>query len=81
MGNEAVYACPNPSIRRFLWDKLNEVVISRSWVFIGDFNCVLSAEERGSNNGASASFQIWVEDSGLLDMGFIGNRLTWSHGV
>lgn len=51
-----VYVHPNLSIRKFLWGKLSEVVIIRPWVLIGDFNCVLLAEERSSNNGASSSF-------------------------
>lgn len=72
----AMYAHPNPSVRRFLWDRSKEVEINRPWVVVGDFNCVLTAEERSSHSGASASFQNWVEDSGLLDMGFIRNRLT-----
>lgn len=47
----AVYAHPNPSIRKYLWGRLSEVEINKPWVLIGDFNCVLVEEERSSNSG------------------------------
>lgn len=31
----AVYASPNPSIRRHLWDKLDGIEVSRPWVLMG----------------------------------------------
>lgn len=70
----AAYAHPNPRIGKFLWDKLNEVEVSRPWMLIGDFNCLLKEEERRSNSGASSSFRSWMEFSGLLDVGFSRSR-------
>lgn len=74
-------AHPNPSIRMFLWGKLSEVVVIRPWALIGNFNYVLLDEERSSNSGTASRFQSWAEDSGLIDVGFIGNRFAWSHGL
>lgn len=57
----AVYPSPNPSTRRHLWGKLDEIEVSLPWVLVGDFNCAFKAEERSLNMGKSSSFQNWVE--------------------
>lgn len=76
----AVYAIPNATARRSLWDNLNELEVNGAWVIIGDFNCVLKGEERSSGNGVSSSFAAWVKHKGLIDLGFIGQPFTWMHG-
>lgn len=38
-------------------------------------------EERSSGSGASSSFVEWVDRKGLIDLGFSGPILTWSHGT
>lgn len=37
---KAIYASPNSTIRRGIWDKLNEMQITEPWLVMGDFNCV-----------------------------------------
>lgn len=74
----ALYASPNSSTGRHLWGKLYSIEVSLPWVVVGDFNCVLKDDERSSNTGASTSFQNWVPGCGLIDMGFIGPKYTWS---
>lgn len=48
---------------------------------MGDFNCVLHAKKRSSKNGEYSSFQKWVAGRGLINVGFIGSKYTWSHEV
>lgn len=52
----AVYASPNPSIRRLLWERLDWSEVSFLWVLVGDFNCVLQADERSTKKGEPSSF-------------------------
>lgn len=51
------------------------------WVIIGDFNCVLLAEERSSRSAVSSSFKSRVDSNGLIDLGYFGSCYTWSHGA
>lgn len=77
----ALYASPNARRRRKIWSKLHEIKVENAWALIGDFNCVLTPEERSSGRGASSSFAEWVEQRGLIDMGYSGPRYTWNHGT
>lgn len=77
----AVYASSQLSARQFIWGKLNELEVKTPWALIGDFNYVLKTEERSSNSGASSSFIDWVDGNGLVDLGFIGSKFTWSYGT
>lgn len=43
-----VYANPQPSIRKYIWDQLDSLKLERPWMLIDDFNCVLNNEERSS---------------------------------
>lgn len=36
-----IYTSPIPSVRRFLWDKLDGIRVTRPWVLVGDVNCML----------------------------------------
>ncbi|KAJ4851585.1 hypothetical protein Tsubulata_026425 [Turnera subulata] len=51
------------------------------WILLGDFNAVLSGSERrnrlGKPSEGSKAFQNCVNQTGLLDMGFVGNWFTW----
>lgn len=66
----ALYASPQPSIRRYVWDQLEALERGLPWMIVGDFNCVLLDEERSSKIRASGLFQNWVRDNGMIDMGF-----------
>lgn len=76
----AVYASPNPNIRRYLREKLNGIEVNRSLALIGGFNCTLLDEERSFGTGVSTCFQSWVGDRGLIDLGCVGSWFTWSYG-
>lgn len=77
----AVYASPNPRIRCCLWTKLKALLRYGLRLFIGDFNCVLRGDERSSNGRESTTFVDWVDNSGLVDLGFSGPNFTWKHSV
>lgn len=48
---------------------------------IGDCNCVLKGEERSRRDGVSSRFIRWVEQCGLIDLGYSGNSVTWNYGT
>lgn len=75
-----VYASPNASRRRELWEKLDEMAILGAWALIGDFNCVLTPEEKSSNSSVSSSFVEWVDRRNLIDHGYSGPHYTRNHG-
>lgn len=77
----AVYASPNPIIRRFLWPKLNALRTCSPRLLIEDFNYVLRGDERSYGGGVSTSFIDWVDSNRLVDLGFSGPTFTWNHGV
>lgn len=77
----AVYASPNANIRRHLWSCLDGLNITDPWMLIGDFNCVLRSDERSSLRGESSNFKDWVDRKGLVDMGYVGTKFTWSYGL
>lgn len=52
----AVYAYPNASKRRRMWDSLDIMIVEGPWALSGDFNCVLRMDERNSGGAVSSSF-------------------------
>lgn len=72
-------------LRRSLWSEL--VTTSRyvqgPWAVAGDFNAVTSAVEwlgaSSSDTASSDEFKIAILDAELTDVGFSGNRYTWSN--
>lgn len=77
----SVCASPNTTKMRQLWNKLDELEQEEPWLLIGDFKCVFRDEEGSSMKGASSSFQAWVNQRGIVDLGYLGAAFTWSHGV
>lgn len=75
-----VYANTSPSKRRWSWSELDMIETRNPWLFIGDFNCTLSDEERSSFGGSSNSFLRWTHDNDLIDLGFVRLCFTWNHG-
>lgn len=76
-----MYASPTLSIRRHLWARLNQLYMEGLSLLIGDFNCVLKGKERSTGDGVSTSFVNWMNQRGLLDLGFSGSPFTWHHGL
>ncbi|RYR24105.1 hypothetical protein Ahy_B02g057597 isoform A [Arachis hypogaea] len=79
----AVYASPQPQNRSSLWTKLLNIAnrTHSPWIVTGDFNEIKDATEKkgGStiDNRACNRFANWINDSGLIDLGFSGSRFTW----
>lgn len=67
-----VYASPNSTKRKFLWDDLKRTQREGPWCTIGDFNVVLHSEERALPRQVSSQFADWVNEEGLIDIGFTG---------
>lgn len=73
----AVYVSPRYAERRLLWDNLTIVagLHSLPWVVAGDFNEILLNED---NVNKVLKFQDCLNDCGMIDLGFIGPKYTWS---
>ncbi|KAL0430589.1 UNVERIFIED_CONTAM: hypothetical protein Sradi_0684900 [Sesamum radiatum] len=73
--------CDNVA-RRDLWDALRTVSVGASpWIVGGDFNTVLSLEERfggaASSSVAMSDFHDVIADYALVDAGYTGSPYTW----
>ncbi|KAH0766277.1 hypothetical protein KY285_002148 [Solanum tuberosum] len=72
--------------RQDLWDDIKNfaTVNSSPWMVIGDFNSIITPEEKKGGNAHNISksmpFINCILDSGLLDMGFTGSPYTWCNG-
>ncbi|CAN1124799.1 Putative ribonuclease H protein At1g65750, partial [Linum perenne] len=80
----AVYASPRPTRRVLLWDVLKQIAVGMTspWAVVGDFNSILSAEDKQGGTPFSRtrnkSFIDTVELCGLMDLPISGPRFTWS---
>ena len=82
-----VYAGPHVQNRAVLWPQLQQFAseTTKPWLVAGDFNETIDLEER--NHGGPEMirrcqrFKLWIENSGLIDLGFSGPRFTWTRGV
>ena len=83
----AVYASPESSLRKDLWDELEKVRrdYEGPWLLAGDFNDTVCMSER---NGVDSSemqrrcrnFANWIASNDLIDLGFSGPAHTWFRG-
>jgi hypothetical protein len=80
-----VYAPPTSQNRSIFWDFLSNLGNSfgGAWLILGDFNSILSSSEKcGGRDFGSAShgnFADFVNSNALVDLGFVGNKFTWSN--
>lgn len=80
-----VYGPPIPAQRQQFWESLDLIgtVHSGPWCIIGDFNPLLTAADiKGGKAVASSSsgrFRRFLNDHGLIDMGFEGYAYTWNN--
>lgn len=76
-----MYASPNATIKNQIWVKLTEMVIVEPWPVIDNFKCVIKGEEISSSKGTLGSFAVWIEQRGLIGLGFTGHMFTWNYGI
>ena len=81
----AIYASPRRSERRILWNNLSVIadIHNLPWVMVGDFNDILSCDEKWEGNRPVASrireFKDCLNACNMIDMGFLGPKYTWSN--
>ena len=84
-GLMAVYASPAEVTRKFLWNYLQEFsdFDGLPWIIIGDFNQILSHEEKQGGNPEPLrrieEFHRTVVTRKLIDLDAQGCRFTWSN--
>lgn len=83
----AVYGSPQARYRKFLWDDLSFVSPppGSAWLLAGDFNAITSAADRcgGAHRRTYGcpAFISFINNNGLLDLGFSGSKYTWRRGT
>jgi hypothetical protein len=81
-----IYGEPRWEDKYKTWDKLRELktVSNLPWVILGDFNEILYTHEKEGGNarpqGYMQAFRDALDDCGLEDLGFIGEKFTWKRG-
>ncbi|XP_038708505.1 uncharacterized protein LOC120003559 [Tripterygium wilfordii] len=79
------YGHPDVSKRKCSWDLLRFLsnTIHNQWLCVGDFNAISNGGEKvgGSDRGGTMmnDFNDALSDSKLVDLGFKGNKYTWSN--
>ncbi|KAK4708585.1 hypothetical protein R3W88_029510 [Solanum pinnatisectum] len=79
-----IYAKNKYSYRKMLWNSLRNVVSTKNgpWLVCGDFNEITNASEklggRPINNSKCSSFINYLDDMGMMDLGFTGQKYTWT---
>ncbi|KAL9227684.1 hypothetical protein vseg_003343 [Gypsophila vaccaria] len=78
-----VYAFNSAQDRLPLWNHLRKLasMVSGPWAVGGDFNCVLSADEKVGGNLPMGveQFRRCIADCGLLDVHSVGAYYTWNN--
>ncbi|KAK4389819.1 hypothetical protein Sango_2318900 [Sesamum angolense] len=78
----AVYGKCDTVEQRALWDALRAVSVGASpWIVGGDFNTILSPDERSGGSAPSglamSNFHDAIADNALVDAGYVGSPYTW----
>ena len=81
----AIYASPRLAERRLVWSNLIEIAKLHNypWLMLGDFNEVLSGEEKFGGNpinlNRALEFKECLDNCNFLDLGFAGPKYTWTN--
>uniref|UniRef100_A0A2N9H633 CCHC-type domain-containing protein n=1 Tax=Fagus sylvatica TaxID=28930 RepID=A0A2N9H633_FAGSY len=81
----AIYASPRQAERRILWRNLSIIAANHDlpWVMIGDFNDIMSSEEKWGGNVPShtriSEYRDCMNKCNMIDLGFSGPKYTWSN--
>uniref|UniRef100_A0A803QGQ3 Uncharacterized protein n=1 Tax=Cannabis sativa TaxID=3483 RepID=A0A803QGQ3_CANSA len=77
-----IYAFNDKNGRQVLWKDLSELATKENWLLMGDFNDILSKEERVGHKVKfypDTAFANCVNDCQLEDVKTTGNFFTWSN--
>ncbi|KAG5599221.1 hypothetical protein H5410_030591 [Solanum commersonii] len=81
-----VYAKCKDHVRRPLWDRILYYATAKTnspWCAVGDYNVITSIDEKlggvSYNMKKSLEFIDVIEACGLMDLGFSGQKFTWSN--
>ncbi|XP_028798620.1 uncharacterized protein LOC114754051 [Neltuma alba] len=78
-----VYGAPGNDKKMLVWNEMRRLGsgVRGSWLCLGDFNDVISEEEKWGNLpidiGRAINFQCMLADCHLIDLGFKGAKYTW----
>lgn len=81
----ALYASLKFSIRKILWNKLEQILefINLPWLIMGDFNEIANQNEkfggRPPNRIKFETFNLFLQKAKLIDLGFSGPKYTWTN--
>ena len=81
-----IYGSPSHSLRRFLWEDLNQTSTPHAapWIIVGDFNSVtcmeLVSNDRILDQQRCSTFTTWNFDNRLIDLRAMGPKFTWNRG-
>ena len=79
-----IYGAPETHLRLETWNLLRELHSQRSlpWLCGGDFNELLKSHEKHGGRlrpyGQMEKFREVLDECNLLDLGYVGNKFTWS---
>ncbi|KAH7846917.1 hypothetical protein Vadar_019661 [Vaccinium darrowii] len=80
-----IYASTDYYERKDLWQRLSVKLIADSepWSMVGDFNCILSNEEKDGGQDKETwelnDFRNFIDNNDLIDIGFVGFPFTWNN--
>ena len=80
-----VYGAPYSSLKANFWQNLENSINSfaGAWIGIGDFNCITSQAKKFGGRpftfSSDGGFYGFINNNGLIDLGFQGNKFTWSN--
>lgn len=79
------YGPPQTAKRKVIWEDLSALLesLKNPWVCFGDFNMIINDEEKVGGQVGSSSAATYLKeilfDLGAIDLGFAGNKFTWSN--
>ncbi|XP_031120966.1 uncharacterized protein LOC116024205 [Ipomoea triloba] len=81
-----VYGSPSHYLRNKLWNNLSidHLPLNEEWLSVGDYNAVTCMEDVSNpdnfHNHRCSGMRQWIFKEGLIDIGFLGARFTWTRG-
>jgi exonuclease III len=80
-----IYGFNTISARRTLWADLRRWSVDSPWLLLGDFNSILSQEDKHNGEPVStyeiSDFRECCSDLGIADLNSTGSHFTWTNGT